>query len=362
MLTATRKEWNELYVLFALLAKGELALGNIEGKASDRVLPIAQIIRQEHDGERKYTIQGDTIQVTGVQMDECFPREDFSTVASMILALLKKGGEEELESPDGVEGFLDALKIFDLVARTDDRTSFYIALHDTTFPPVGLRIQSRLCGYTPLLDGGRTANLKLELTGIRFSGPTVNKINYTEDEDNPDEVGRRMMYIESLGGTLKYADVADKVFRANLAMIDLNLGRVLAEMCRAMQLDNITRIDELTAVIEDKNPLKIKEEMVRKHGYYRHKIKELLVALALGMRPAKQYTGAEGAVEGYVMVDATGSFLLYRKQERSVLADFLFSHTRLEKSSPAKDKFGCLERENRMYYFKLNLKIGLTKK
>lgn len=40
MLTATRREWNELYVFFNLLAQGEVVLGNEEGLPSGRVLPI----------------------------------------------------------------------------------------------------------------------------------------------------------------------------------------------------------------------------------------------------------------------------------------------------------------------------------
>lgn len=362
MLSATRKEWNELYVFFTLLHKGSVSLGNEEGKPSDRVLPIYMISRQEHDGERKYYVEEEMIRVVSSDNETEFPREDFGTVSDMILSALRENREDEVEAPDGVEGFLDALRIFDMEARTDDRTNFYITFHDASFPPVGLRIYSRLCAMQPLLDGGRTANLKLEQSGVRFSQPAVNKINYTDDPENPNEVARRMMYIESLGGVLKYNDVADKIFRSNLALIDLNIGRVLTEMVRVMHLDNINKVDELTAIIEDRNPLKIKEELIRKHLYYRHKIKEFLLALALGMRPSKQYNGTESAVAGFVMVDAQGNILVYRKTEREVFANYLFKHTRLEKGNPEKDKYGYLERENRLYYFKLNLKVAFVKR
>lgn len=362
MLTATRREWNELYVLFSLLAKGKLALGNEEGEPSERVLPIAAVIRREHDGERRYTVGKDEIIIKGENMDGRFPREDFATVSDMILDSLKKGGEGEIEAPEGVEGFLDALNIYDMEANTEDRTDLHIVFHDDSFPPMGFRIYSRLCGMTPLLDGGRTANLKFEQSGIRFSQPAVNKINYTENPDNPDEVARRMLYIESVGGILKYNDVADKIFRSNLSLIDLNIGRVLADMVRTMHLDNIFRIDELTGLVEKHNPLKIKEELIYKHLYYRHKIKEFLLALATGMRPAKQYDGRDSAIDGHVMVDTRGNMVCYRKSERQVFADFLFCHTRLEKGLPGKDKYGYLERENHVYYLKLNLKVGFVRK
>ena len=55
MLTATRREWNELYVFFNLLAQGGIVLGNEEGLPSGRVLPIFQVTRQEHYAERRIT-------------------------------------------------------------------------------------------------------------------------------------------------------------------------------------------------------------------------------------------------------------------------------------------------------------------
>lgn len=45
-----------------------------------------------------------------------------------------------------------------------------------------------------------------------------------------------------------------------------------------------------------------------------------------------------------------------------VFEDFLYLNTRLEKGSLDKDKYGFLERENGVYYFKLNVKIGLVKR
>lgn len=51
----------------------------------------------------------------------------------------------------------------------------------------------------PLLDGGRTANLKFEQTGVKFATPTVNKINAFGEED---DVAGRMLMIERLGGIL----------------------------------------------------------------------------------------------------------------------------------------------------------------
>ena len=88
----------------------------------------------------------------------------------------------------------------------------------------------------------------------------------------------------------------------------------------------------------------------------------LLLALATGMRPAKLYNGTDSAICGFLFVTGEGEVLCYQRAFRQTFADFLFQNSRLEKGSTEKDKYGYLERENGVYYFKLNLKIGLLKR
>lgn len=357
---ATKREWCELYTFFRLLTEGKVTLGTAKAKKGEIDWPIAMIQREEHDGTRCYYIEKEMVRIKGENSEKSVPREDFGIVADLILQAVKSSSEDEVTSPDGVEEFLDEVAIFDLEAKTEDRTDFYIAFWHPEAPLSGFSVRSRLGAMNPLLDGGRAANLKLEQSGVKFATPTVNKINALPE--TPNEVAERMLLIERLGGVLKYSDVADRVFRSNLLMIDLHFPRVLTEMVRIMHLDDITRISELTEVIKQMNPLKIKDELVNKHGFYEFKVKQFLMALALGMRPAKIYIGQDSAVEGVLLMDGSGEVLCYHKSEKPVMEDFLFLNTRLEKGSLDKDKYGFLERENGTYYFKLNAKIGLVKR
>jgi len=358
MLEASRREANELYTLFHLLAEGKVAMGDAKGNPGKEV-PIVLVERQEHDGARRYEIGETEVRIHGTQMDVRYPRKDFGVAADFLLQELQKGGE--VLRLDDLERFLDALKIYDMEARTEDRTDLHVTLWNTGGPRLGLRIQSRLCGYLPLLDGGRTANLKWEQTGIRFSAPAVNKINWTEHPENVAEVARRILYIQSVGGFLKFNDVADKVFRSNLLMLDTNLPRILGTMVMALHLDGTSKVDELVKVLEEKNPLKLKDELVKKHGFYGYKVRQFLLAAAWGMRPGKMFTGIASAISGYLMVDSQGGMLLYSRQDEQTFSDYLLTHTRLEKGLPDEDKYGYLERENGAYYLKLNLKLGLRK-
>lgn len=368
---ATKRELGEIYTFFRLLADGVVAMGTPQAVADEgERWPVAMIQREEHDGTRRYYVGEDIRTVSGSlekngiflprpDSERHFPREDFATAATLVLDLLKLPGEE-VEVDDSLEAFLDAVCIYDLEARTDDRTDFSIAFWHADAPLMGFAVRCRLSPMNPLLDGGRTANLKFEQTGIKFAVPTVNKINALPEA--PNEVADRMLMIERLGGVLKYADVADRVFRCNLLMIDLHFPRMLAEMVRLMHLEGITRVSELTERIREINPLKIKDELIQKHHFYEYKMKQFLMALALGMRPAKIYNGTDSAVEGMLLTDGNGEVICYHRSRYQVFADFLFQNTRFEKGSLDKDKYGFLERENGSYYFKLNAKIGLVKR
>ena len=63
------------------------------------------------------------------KIDKLVAREDFSAVAELILSAVKASRENDVMSPDGVEEFLDEVAIFDLEAKTDDRTDFYVAFY-----------------------------------------------------------------------------------------------------------------------------------------------------------------------------------------------------------------------------------------
>jgi type II restriction enzyme len=374
MFKATKRELGEIYAFFRLLADGSVYMGTPQvQKDMNRCWPVALVQREEHDGTRRYYIEEDEILMVSGEVDRSgqfvpkeeaesvtFPRADFGEAADYVLDILKHSSGEEVEVPDGLEGFLDAVRIYDLEAKTDDRTDFKIAFWQKDAPLTGFCVRCRLSPMNPLLDDGRTANLKLEQTGVKFTVPTVNKVNALPE--SPNEVAERMLMIERLGGVLKYSDVADRVFRCNLLMIDLHFPRMLAEMVRLMHLEGITRVAELTERIKELNPLKIKDELIQKHGFYEYKMKQFLLALALGMRPAKIFRGTDSAVEGMLLVDGQGDLLCYHQSYRQDFAEFLYQNTRFEKGALEKDKYGFLERENGSWYFKLNVKIGLVKR
>ncbi len=355
---ATKREWSELYTFCRLLVDGQIKIGTPDAKASESYIPIHGITREEREGNRLYRFKGDDVIVPVAGNKLTIPRTIFGEIADKILSAMKIV-DDTVPCPDGVEEFLDELQIYNIESKTQERINLGLKFWNVDAPATGTIIRSRLSRMLPLLDGGRAANIKYELSGMKFANPMVSKVNAL---DSPNAVVERMLLIEQLGGILKYADVSDKVFRANLSMIDLHFPRLLSEMLRTMQLDGIVRISELTAIMKQMNPLKIKDELINKHLFYEHKVKQLLVAATTGMRPAKIYTGLPSAIQGMILVDGKGTPLYYPTQEYDLFSEFLFKNTRFEKGDVHKDHYGTLEKENGILYFRLNTKIGLIKR
>ena len=138
---ATKRELGELYTFFRLLADGKVFPGTPDAQRDDRKCwPVALIQREEHDGTRRYYIGEEDVRIVSGTVEKdgtftasagkeplSFPRADFGDAAEIILHLLRNEQGEEVEVSEGLEAFLDAVNIYDLESRTDDRTDFSVA-------------------------------------------------------------------------------------------------------------------------------------------------------------------------------------------------------------------------------------------
>lgn len=123
---------------FASWQTERISLGTPQVRKDEtKCWPVALIQREEHDGTRRYYIeQGNVRIVSGAiekegtfvaadKEEQVIPREDFGGAAEFILELLKTtSGTDAIEVPEGLEAFLDAVNIYDLEAKTEDRTGF----------------------------------------------------------------------------------------------------------------------------------------------------------------------------------------------------------------------------------------------
>lgn len=155
--SATKRELGELYTFFRLLADGAVSPGTPKAEKDETLRwPVALIQREEHDGTRRYYIEEQEVRIVsgttgkdgsfvpGEKEELRFPREDFGDAAELVLHLLKNVSGEEVEVTEGLEAFLDAVNIFDLEAKTEDRTDFSVAFWHPEAPLTGFNVRCRL--------------------------------------------------------------------------------------------------------------------------------------------------------------------------------------------------------------------------
>lgn len=360
MFTVSRKDLGELLSLFRLVEDMSVPVASSDGAPAEERVELSAVLREEDKVMKCYRRENDSVLIESDDSDEVIelPVAEWHAVAEALFEVLRQNDDENLVIvDDGEEAFLDRAKIY-CIAGTGEGSCHLQLVTAAGLQPAGLWLRA---GAFPakILDGGRSANLKLEQTGTRFAAPMAAKVNALVTANT---VRDRMLLVEDMGSSLKYDSVADKVFRANLSMIDLHLGRLLAEMVRLSYMEDIFKVEELTGRMNEANPLKVKSELIEKHHYYEYKVKQLLLACAAGMRPAKIYHGNENLPPYLLILNPDGRLVAFPAHRRMELADFLFRYARLERGSMNKDKYGILERENNVYYFKLNLKIALAKR
>ena len=93
----------------------------------------------------------------------------------------------------------------------------------------------------------------------------------------------------------------------------------------------------------------------------RHKIKEFLVAIALGMTPGHLWMGETGAHGGYIIVKEDGDIVCYHLYNRDEFKEYLYHNTFLDTPSSGRHKFGIVYDENGKKCIKLNLQIRFKK-
>ncbi len=155
---------------------------------------------------------------------------------------------------------------------------------------------------------------------------------------------------------LEYYTVENDVFYNNLCMIDSNLPKIIEWMmadCYKNRDMNIKRaVERITKV----NPLGY--DLTKGHDFYGYKIQCLMVASALGMLPAKTWSGQLEATGGYIIVKNDGDVICFHLYDRNLLEDYLFQNTKFETPTGERYNLGQIYcNTEKQYFFNLNLQI-----
>lgn len=360
-ITGNIGEWSEIYTLLKVLGDEKLYAGNellehIEGI----VYPVLKVLRTEPTGNFEYSLIQNIVFITsnGEELLN-LPVEEFARKAKKTLEKIvenKKQKNTTFSIPE-IEDFMGVIHCKSLKASSSQKTDITIVIHDERTnqkPILGFSIKSQLGRPSTLLNAGSTTNFRYKLKGL--SKTDIVKINSIP---NPGKILKRFKKIKELGGELIFEKMENKVFSNNLVLIDSLLPQIIGEMLKIFYMKNSPKIIDLVENLEKSNPINF--DSTNKHLFYTYKIKKMLTDMALGLTPAKVWTGQYDATGGYLVVKDDGDILCYHLYNRNEFEDYLFSNTKLETASTTRHSFGELYEDAGNIYLNLNLQIRFLK-
>ena len=354
MITGNKGEWSEIYALFKLLGDKQLFAGDADlNKVEELFYPIIKIIRNESGGNFEYELNGDLVIISGGEEKLRIPVKTFSEQSSKLLTKIKDSSGA-FGIPE-VEAFMKSVNCGSLKAKSTSKTDIRIVIHDQRInqtAELGFSIKSQLGGEATLLNAGKTTNFIYQITEFKANAKSIKTIN---EIDSKSKIKDRIEAIKKLGGKLKFTTLEHDVFKNNLVLIDSLLPNILAETLRTFFTSNRSSTKDLTESINKSNPLNYDNQFA--HTFYEYKIKRFLTDVALGMTPAKVWSGLYDATGGYLVVKENGDILCYHIYNRNQFEDYLFNNTKLETASSTRHEFGKIYEEDGGFYFKLNLQI-----
>ena len=357
-MTGNKGEWSEIYVLFKLLADGELYAANEHLEKIPTIFyPIIKVIRDEISGKWEYYRNGSIKIVdagTGEEIKN-IPTKAFKKNAKFLLNEIIQSETRTFSVPK-VEKFMRSIKCETIKANSQEKRDITIMVHDLRTglkPTLGFSIKSQLGSASTLLNASKSTNFIYKVEGLKDK--YIDKINSIKSRG---KIKERVEEIEKRGGKFKFIRINREKFELNLKLIDSKLPEILGELLLSYFRGEGTQLAELIINITEKNPCNFNLEHT--HPFYQYKIKNLLTDIALGMTPTSIWNGFYDATGGIIIIREDGEVLCYHIYNRNEFQEWLVKNTKLETSSSSRHDYGKLYKKDGSIFFRLNLQIRFT--
>ncbi len=316
--------------------------------------PILNVIRKESE---RYVYSPDVKQNV-VVIDEDgneFARismDRFVAASQYLLEKIKTAKNRAFPVPV-TQKFMHEIGCTSLKAPSSNKADIHIVIHDLRtgmHPKLGFSIKSQLGSASTLLNASGPTNITYKVSGYDLSNEEITSINAIRSHVV------RVSAILAKGCTLEYHDIEHSVFKSNLLFLDSIMPEFIARCLLVDSTSGKSSIKDCVEEVAASNPFRFGGSDIAR--FYAHKMKVLLVDAALGMKPAKEWTGRYDANGGYLVVRKDGEIVCYHFYNRNDVEDYLYNNTRFERASRSRWNYGSLYRgaDNRVY-FKLNLQI-----
>lgn len=348
-ITGNKGEWSEIYAFLKILS--DKVLYSADEKLildPQAFINVLSVMRQEK-ANLIYEIDREKNQINIKEKNNILFSIPIKKISSKLLNILNKikNSKGTFELPEA-EDLMNELRTKDLKAGARKKADIYITIEDPItgkHPTKGFSIKSQLGGKSTLLNASKHTNIEYEIVqaidqSIRHKKPLI---GLSEKLTNNE--------------TLRFSAIDKPAFEKNLMMIDSRMPLIIAEMVKAYYLREAgSTVKELTEYLKKSNPLRLE---LPKH-FYEYKVQELLMAVAFGMKPSKEWIGDYEAHGGYIIVKQDGALACYHIYDRDQFKEFLYENTKLDTPDLPKHGFGTVYSKDGTKFIKLNLQIRFT--
>ena len=360
MLTGNRGEWSEIYVFLKLLADGRLNAADADLNIIPEVYyPILEILRQECGKTNIYQRDTRIKIIDGETNNEILtiPISDFLENSIFLFNSLKESEGSSFSFPI-IENFLTEIKISSLSASSIEKSDISVVVHDLNTgltPKLGFSIKSMLGKSSTLFNPGNTTNFIFEIIG-----DTDLEIENINSIATKPKIMNRINALINNGFEFSFKKIQSNTLELNLQLIDSDLPKILSELLLIKYSSKgLAQMPKIIEKIISTNPLEF--DLSSGHPFYEYKLKKFLIDSALGMTPARIWTGQYDATGGIIIVKQDGGLVCYHIYNRNEFQDYLLNNTRIEQASTSRYQFGFLYKENDKIFMKLNLQIRFNK-
>lgn len=353
-------DYASFYYTFKKLADGKLHETDADtNKIPDIYYDVLKIIRGTGDNKLEYRRNGE-VKVVNAATGETLCAVPISSFVEQTDKLLKGIKDKKSEKTKGAFelpeswNFAQSIKCETLKAKSQDKADIVLMVHDImcgrddTF---GFSIKSQLGSPSTLFNASGATNFTYKVIGNNLSADEIAVFNgFSKFKDKFD-------YLHSLGADVIFIKADNETLDFNLRMVTYEMPKIFAEMMKCYFVGGPSKISELIDIIAENDVIHTLDNKV----YLRHKVKELLTNIALGMVPAKLWTGDYEATGGYIIVKDDGDVVCYHIYNQNAFRNYMLANTRFDTPSKSKHGFGTIYEENGEQFLKLNVQIRFVK-
>lgn len=353
-------EWSEVYAFLKLLADGQVyGADDSLNKVDEWLYPVLEIIR---DSKRtsltplQYQINHQAGVVKVISHSKVIGEIGTSALAEKAKVTLEEilKSEGSFEMPELIS-FFDEIGSPKLKENSQSKRDITAVVRDNKVGrdhTVGFSIKSKLGADSTLFNAGTATNFRFRVNGYK---------DLTFAQQSSMEGQKAKSLVKSLldiGCSFSFKEVVDPTFRKNLRFIDSKLDKLFAAILEGYYSGKATQIHELSQLVEQLDPCQYYEEFEdTPQRYYVHKVKQFLLASALGMTAKKPWDGTYDASGGYIIVKSNGELVCYHIYNWNLFQDYLFNNTYLDTASTSRHGFGTLEVVDGEAFINFNLQI-----